>query len=120
MRRLLPMFLLITLLPILASCDSGLGVVSVRLGEFPESIVYYVNEFDEVDLTGATIITLIRDGRVFENDIDSDSWLDITDNVDFSTPGLYEVVIRRSVGGDIYNDNIVGRIPIQVVEREGN
>ena len=91
-------------------------IESVVLGRFPDNIVYYAGESGSVDLTGATIIRTIRDGRRFEEHIYNDRHLEITHNVDFSVPGVYEVVIRRWQGGE--HGVLVGRIPIQVIERE--
>ena len=110
------LILLAVSFPILASCDTGLEIVSIELGSFPDNIVYYVSKADSVDLTGANILVEIRQGEAFEYDIYStraERLLVITDNVDFSTPGVYEVTIRWT-----HNDDLVGRIPIQVIERE--
>ena len=116
MRRVSSMILLLIVFPILASCDIGLEIVSIELGSFPDNIVYYVSEADFVDFTGANILVEVREGSVNEHDIYStraERLLVITDNVDFSTPGVYEVTIRWT-----HNDDLVGRIPIQVIERE--
>ena len=97
-------------------CDTGLEIVNIELGRFPTNIVYYVSEADYVDLTGATFLVEVRDGDVIEHDIYSnrgERLLVITDNVDFSTPGVYEVTVRWT-----FNDDLVGRIPIQIIERE--
>ena len=106
---------LMALLPLIANHDSH-RIMSIELGNFPDNVVYYVSEADYVDLTGATFLVEVRAGDVTEYDIYSrrgERLLIITDNVDFSTPGLYEVTIRWTL-----NDDLVGRIPIQVIERE--
>ena len=105
----------IIFLVIYAFSDSN-AIERVELGSFPDNIVYYVNEADYVDLTGATLIMEIRDGRIFEDQIYDNAiirYREITDNIDFSTPGVYEVTIRWTLNGDL-----IGRIPIQVIERE--
>jgi len=117
MKRMSTLLLAGTLILFAASCEAGLNIVEVKLGEFPNNIVYFVDESDSIDLTGGTIITRTGDGRAIESPIYNDSWLEITDNVDFSAPGVYEVVIRRQPGGDKDNDYLVARIPIQVLQR---
>jgi len=115
MRKMLPILLLTIILPFLTSCD-GHRIMNIELGRFPINIVYYLNEADYVDLTGATVIMELRDGRVFDYQIDdanAERRIVITDNIDFSTPGVYEVTIRWT-----FNDDLVGRIPIQIIERE--
>ena len=117
-KRIASVVLVSIMLLAFTSCEYGMNIVKVELGSLPDNIVYYVGESTGVDLSGATIITTIGDGRSFNEPIDKDNFLEIIDNVNFSVPGVYEVEIRRQVGGDRNNDNLVGRIPIQVVERD--
>ena len=50
--RSLKIFVLSFLVLILSSCEDAMKVVDVELRQFPDNIVYYVNESNEVDLTG--------------------------------------------------------------------
>ncbi|MCL2223190.1 MAG: hypothetical protein FWC20_12430 [Oscillospiraceae bacterium] len=115
MKKIMLILLFLLLLTTILSCDMGLEVVNITLGDFPRNIVYYINDSDYFTLYGTTFITEIRDGRVFEDDIYSSSArrLTITNNIDFTTPGVYEVTIRWAL-----NDYLVGRIPIQIIERD--
>ena len=113
-RRIMYVILVSAMFLILTACERGLEIVNVELGSFPYNIVYYVGETDSVDLAGATIIITTRGTGASERCVSEDNWLVITDNVDFLTPGVYEVVIMRSWGGP---EQLVGRIPIQVIER---
>ena len=118
MKRIAAIMLASILLLVLTSCDIGLGIVKVELNSFPDNIVYYVGESDSIDLTGATIITTVLQGSSSERPISQDEFLEITDNVNFSVSGVYEVIIRRNPGGDKDNNYLVARVPVQVIERE--
>lgn len=115
MKRMISIISIFIVLLVITSCDIGAGIEKVELCKFPNNIVYYVNESNSVDLTGATIMTKTMDGRYYEKPIYDDEALVITDNIDFSTLGVYEVVIRRWQGRK--DNELVGRIPIQVIER---
>ena len=100
--------------------------VNIELGNLPDNTVYYVGESDSVDLTGATVIVTLtptidalRHGRVLERPLET--WvhrLEITDNIVFGVPGVYEVHIVWRRYSDSSRNPLVGRIPIQIIERE--
>jgi len=96
-------------------------IVKVEIGSFPDSIVYFAGESDTLDLTGGTVLIHIR-GTRFISGSEEDNVTEhpmcfdrrvpgIVYDVDFSVPGVYEIHL-------IWFDEIVGRIPIQVIERE--
>jgi len=104
-------FLLISLFVVFCSCDESLRIMKVELGNFPENIVYYTGDNNSLDLTGCTLITTIKSGEEHNEPINTAHYVEITDNIDFSTPGIYEVKIT-------WMDSLVGRIPIQVIASE--
>ena len=110
--------ILIYIVLFLGFSDIGLGIVKYELGKFPDNIVYYVGESDTIDLTGVTLVTTTLEGSVSERPMSYYKNFGITDNVDFSVPGVYEVVIKWWPGGNEDNDVLNARIPIQVIERE--
>ena len=102
---------LIILLVLLASCERSNEVVNVRMGSWPDRIVYIVDIDTEIDMTGATVITILRDGREEEESV-TGGWSAVVHNIDFSTPGVYEVTIIRPVT----SKEFTFRFPVQVID----
>ena len=51
---------------IFCSCDAGNKITKIELGSFPDNIVYYVNESNELDLSGGTMLVSLQSGVVNE------------------------------------------------------
>jgi len=114
-------------------------IVRVEVGSLPDKLVYSVGESDTIDLTGGTILVFTRgitygviaeSGRYVNGwrmyDVDPESGSNVSEvpmyiesphriiyDIDFSTPGDYEIII-------MWLTTEVGRIPIQVTEREND
>ena len=96
-------------------------IVRVEVGRFPDNIVYFAGESETIDLTGGTVLIHVRGTRFIpsneeDNVTERPMCFDmrvpgIVYDIDFSVPGEYEIHL-------IWFDEIVGRIPIQVIERE--
>ena len=119
------------LLPILAiilffsfvGCD-GRAIVGVEIGSFPDNIVYYAGESDTIDLTGGTVLVFTRGRGSGPNSVEIEGRyaveypmsrreyvpFRVVYDIDFSVPGVYEIHI-------LWMGDVVGRIPVQVIER---
>jgi len=106
--------------------------VRVEVGSFPRNIVYYVGESDTLDLDGGTVRVYTRGentvpGKVIDASFyNADEWVwrnfseysmsletglfNLVSDIDFLVQGVYEVHI-------IWLDDVVGRFPVQVIER---
>jgi len=119
MKRIFLLFLLTIILLFSTSCSSA--IVKVEIGSFPSNIVYYVGESDTLNLDGGTVL-VYTSSRLFRPRYDESSEMNeypmslktgpfnVVNDIDFSIPGIYEVHI-------IWLENVVGRFPIQVIER---
>ena len=103
----------IMLLLLLTSCERSNETVDVRMGNWPDRIVYVVDIDTEIDMTGATVITVIRAGREYEECV-TEGWSVVTHNIDFATPGVYDVTITRPVA----SREFIFRFPVQVIDRD--
>ncbi len=91
-----------------SSCDSGMLIVDIEIGKFPDKIVYIANVDTELDIAGATIITHLKQGTTYEMDIADDDFCTFEYDVNFTKPGVYEIVVVRA--------GIRNKFPIQVVD----
>ena len=100
----------------LSSCDRGLEITSVEVIQLPYRMVYVAGVDDSLDMAGCILRTRIRDGRIFEDSFEDLRWAYVTHEVDFSTPGEYEVTFHwgdgQHIPGPIYT------MTIQVVAPE--
>ena len=76
---------------ILSSCDRGLEILSVDVIQLPHKMTYVAGTADSLDMNGCVLRRRIRDGR--ETDFAFGSWpfVSVSHEIDFSTPGEYEV-----------------------------
>ena len=114
------LFMLFMLL--LSGCDREIVIVGHEIGQPPDRIIYIANVDTELDLTGATLVSIARDGyrhpeRLLTTLLQQyqypNSSTEVRHSIDFTTPGVYEVVIVRVRNGRHY-------LPffIQVIDEE--
>ena len=81
-------------------------IVNFEIGQLPDRIIYIANVDTELDLTGATLIPIQRDGYRCEEMLlqslvyreQTPDWsTEIRHSIDFTTPGRYrvEIINRR-------------------------
>ena len=97
-----------SLVLILSSCDRGLEIVRREVAQLPYRTVYVAGVDDSLDMSGCVIFLHLRDGRMSEVVFEESQWATVKHEIDFSTPGEYEVFFYW---GDIQFDTII----IQVV-----
>jgi len=83
--------LFVILIFLLSSCDSGLAIVSVDVIQLPYKVVYVAGTEDSLDMDGCIISIRVRDGGVREVSFEEEPRATIRHEIDFSTPGEYEV-----------------------------
>jgi len=88
---ILKIALLLTTLLSLSSCDRGLEIVSVDVTQLPYRTVYIAEADNSLDMQGCIISIRVRDGRVREVSFEEETRASIRHEIDFSTPGEYEV-----------------------------
>ena len=117
-KQIMSVTLLSIMLLMITSCYNSRAIVNIEIGRFPDNIVYFAGEADSVDLSGTTLISTARGGSTRERSIEDfasignpDSFK-ITGYVNFLVPGVYEIQLYLEGYG------LIGRIPIQVIERE--
>lgn len=95
------LFLIISifLLLMFVACDSGLSYVQMDIQTLPEKLIYSSVD-NELDLSGGVVILTTADGTTLEKNMDTypicvDSDYGVYTNVDFDTPGLYQVTITQ-------------------------
>ena len=77
---------------LLSGCEQRIVLVDIEFGQFPR-VVYIANIDTELDFSDVTIVSVFRDGYRFEHSFSQD-WLErVEHSIDFTTPGVYEVVI---------------------------
>ena len=84
-------FLLSSVALQLSACDRGLEIMSVEVIQLPYKMVYVAGIDDHLNMEGTILQTRIRDGRVFEDLFEEETRAFIRHDIDFSTPGEYEV-----------------------------
>ena len=93
-----------------SSCE--FEIVDIRLGKYPDRIVYVANVDTEIDLSGCSYILKTKDGQIYEDAYNEKSWqFAIQSDVDFTTSGVYEVKLFRGT-------TEVGKFPVQVIGEE--
>lgn len=93
-----------------AACDEGVRIMKIELGKLPNKIIYLAGIDKKLDLSGATILTHVKSGEVYEDDIYDESAVEITHNINFNEPGVYEVRIER-------DDSLWFPILVQVIDK---
>ncbi len=112
MKRLLILGLVFCIFGLFCGCDAGLAIVDLEIITFPERIVYVAGVDDTIDLTGGTCGLILAQTPEGEHGIpvEMTEWrLTISDNVDFSTPGVYTV--RVAIHNGEYQE-----FPVQVID----
>ena len=82
----------------------------IEVEKFPDKIVYIAGIDVELDLSGAIIAVTTADGVTHEHDI-YDGIVDISSDIIYGVPGVYEVKISR---GGSYRTIF----PVQVIEQD--
>ena len=94
----------------LTSCDRGLEIMSVEVIQLPYKMVYIAGVDDSLNMDGCIISIRIRDGRVRETSFNAESRINLEHEIDFSTPGEYEVTFHwgdgQHIPGPIYTMTI--------------
>lgn len=107
-KRIKLIVMTITLAFFLVSCEDVPRVTKVELGRFPDRIVYFAGEDTEIEYGDATVLIYSK------NDVDEEPitthYCEITNNIDFTIPGLYEIKVT-------WMGELVCRIPIQVINK---
>ena len=89
---------LVFIAALFSSCDYSIRMIGFEFGQFPRLV--YIAEVDTaLDFSEATLVNIHADGTRNEFSFpESNSWITVEHNVDFNTPGIYEVEIRRQSG----------------------
>jgi hypothetical protein len=88
--QLIPVILLL----LLSGCDHEIATIDYVFGH-PPRIVYIVGVDTELDFADVTLVSVHRNGHRNEAPFDEfgPDWVTVEHNVDFDTPGVYEVEI---------------------------
>jgi hypothetical protein len=73
--------------------DQDNRVVDHMLGGLPDRIVYVAHVDTELDLSGLTVVFILGNGTQRDQSLYTYSHIIVNHNIDFSTPGVYEVEI---------------------------
>jgi len=98
---------LLVLCLLLCACDASLEIVGMEICAYPNRIVYVAGVDSSLDLTGGKVNYLLKGGSVTEDNMNA-PLITVTHDIDFNTPGIYTVVLKRHKG--------VCQFPIQVIE----
>lgn len=107
--------IIVFLLLLLSGCDNGLRIVEISIYQYPERIVYFIGQDNEIDLTGLKITVKSSDGNYYiaaPTDDDFYDMFSVIDNVDFDTAGIYLVYIERA--------GLKCQFPIEVLDKDEN
>ena len=92
--------------------DKEFEIVNIDIIEFPDKIIYIANHDSSIDMSGCILRFTIKNGDKIDERFENDKWCRIEHNVDFNSPGIYEINILRSYGKNTFSY----KIPIQVVD----
>jgi len=90
---------------VLSSCgidDSGNEITLMEVIQLPYRMVYVAGIDDSLDMEGCILLTHIRDGRVFEDSFYNLRHATVRHEIDFLTPGKYEVFLYWGEDWRIY------------------
>ncbi len=108
MRKLLILVVTTFFCILAAGCDSGLLIVGMEIETYPDKIVYFVGDDNELDLTGGVVEYILKQKSKGVEDM-NDTNISISHNIDFNKPGVYVVKLER-------HPTAVCEFPIQVIE----
>ena len=97
---------------LLSGCEPS--ITGIRISKYPDSIVYIAGESTELDLCSGEIE--IMRGKKEENIVKETMcyyYLHIESDIDFNTPGVYEVVIYVN-----YKNPINVKFAVQVIDED--
>ena len=93
LRRIVLVTTIFLTLALFSGCESDNAIVKYIFGEFPR-IVYIANVDTRLDLYGATVVSINRNGYpVSTVPLETARRITVEHAVDFTTPGIYEVTI---------------------------
>jgi hypothetical protein len=108
LKRVLVLLLSILLIISVSGCDSSLQIVGMEIEKYPNRIVYYAGVDKELDLSGGVVNFILKGKSKTAADME-DRYISISHSIDFDTPGVYVVELKRS--------DAVCKFPIQVIDK---
>ncbi|MCL2150493.1 MAG: hypothetical protein FWH51_06190 [Dehalococcoidia bacterium] len=88
---------LLALCLLLSACDASLEIIGMEICAYPNKTVYVAGIDNSLDLTGGTVTYLLKGGAKSEDKMD-ESWITVTHDIDFNSPGIYTVTLVRHKG----------------------
>jgi len=106
-KKLLILLIISTLL--VGGCDSSLEIVGMEIDTYPDKLIYYPGIDAELDLTGG-YVNFIMKANIKEHGSMNHEFITVTHEIDFDTPGIYIVTLKRHKG--------ICQFEIEVVEND--
>jgi len=98
MKRLIFYLLVIILI---SGCEWENEFIKMEIIQYPDKIVYYINETDELDLSGGKVKLTTRSGDEVVLNLDGKDMIgnyefEIFHDIDFNKEGEYVVLVKRT------------------------